>query len=600
MTAAQRAGSVDPIVGRKPVHLLRHMMLRSRGTVVLALMLALASAVSALTVPYVVSSMVEAVGAGRTPVQQGAELALLVVAGAVTSGWSAYLLGRVGEFGAADIRKMMVRRILAMRPADVRARGAGDLVARTTADAQQLRSVSDVAVTAMPVSAVMVSASLVLMGLLDWVLLLVVVATFVVAGLAIRVFLSGMRRSGRARQQAVGSLAERLTTVLAALPVIKAYRAEERVSEPIFEQVDAVARNAVACDRAQAFISPLAGVAQQIAIIGVLAIGGARVSSGRLSPAHYVAFLMYLFQIINPLMTVASGFGRIQLGLSSVGRILEVLRARAERPGPAAEPPVPIGAPALEFRAVSARYQGTEPVLRRMDLTVPARGVTALVGISGAGKTTVLNLAERFLDPYAGTVSLHGTDVDRWPLAALRGRIAYVDQACTMLDATIRENAVLGCAVAPDDAAVFDALRRVGLADAIAALPQGLDTRLGGGGDLSGGQRQRLALVRALLSDADVLLLDEPSSQLDGLNEERLLTLLEEAARDRAVVVVAHRLSTIRDSAQIVYLEDGSALDAGTHSELLARCAGYRALVRSQSGGVLDRDTVGVVAASAG
>ncbi|HEX4790919.1 MAG TPA: ABC transporter ATP-binding protein [Actinospica sp.] len=596
MTADLRTVPIGDYVPRKPIHLLRHVLLRSRGAVALALAFALASAGLALTVPYVVSSMVAAVGAGRTPVRQGIELAVLVIAGAATSGCSAYLLGRVGEYGVADIRKTMVRRMLAMRPADVRARGAGDLVARTTSDAAQLRAVSDVAVTAMPVSAVMVAASLILMGLLDWVLLLVVVATFALAGLAIKVFLTGMRRNGRARQRAVGALAERLTTVLAALPVIKAYRAEERVSGPIFEQVDTVARSAVASDRAQAFITPMAGLAQQIAIIGVLAIGGARLSSGRLSPAHYVEFLMYLFQIVNPLMTVASGFGRVQLGLSSVGRIQEVLRARAERPGPAAVPVAPAGAPALEFRSVSARYQG-EDVLRRMDLTVPARGITAIVGVSGAGKTTVLNLAERFLDPRAGTIRLHGADVTQWPLTALRGRIAYVDQACTMLDATIRENVLLGCRTAPDDEAVFDALRRVGLAETVAALPEGLDTRLGGAGDLSGGQRQRLALVRALLSDADVLLLDEPSSQLDGPNEERLLAVLDEAARDRAVVVVAHRLSTIRESARIVYVEDGTALDAGTHSELLARCAGYRALVRSQAGAVPDRDTVGVAPA---
>ncbi len=301
---------------------------------------------------------------------------------------------------------------------------------------------------------------------------------------------------------------------------------------------------------------------------------------------------MYLFQLINPLMTVASGFGRIQLGLSSVGRILEVLRARGERSGPAAEPDRVAGAPALEFRAVSAGYQHAD-VLRRMDLTVPARGITAIVGASGAGKSTVLNLAERFLEPRVGTIRLHGADAADWPLTALRGRIAYVDQANTMLDATIRENLLLGCAVPPPDAAVLDALGRVDLAEAVAALPQGLDTRLGGAGDLSGGQRQRLALVRALLSDADVLLLDEPSSQLDGPNEERLLALLDEAARERAVVVVAHRLSTIRESARIVYLEDGCALDAGTHAELLARCSGYRALVRSQSGAVPDRAAVG-------
>ena len=571
-------------IERKPTDLLRGVLRRSRSTVVAAVLLALTSAATALAVPYVVSGMVTAIGTEHTPVRQAIELVVLVVVGAFASGWSSYLLGRVGEFSVAGIRERMVRRMLAASPAEVRARGIGDLVARATTDAAQLRSVSDASVTAMPVSAVVVTASLVLMGCLDWVLLLIVIGTFILAGMAIRSFLRGMRRSGQERQAALGALAERLSATLSALPTIKAYRAEDRVSAPILEQVDSVARSAIASDRSQAFIAPLLGLGQQIAIIGVLAVGGARVASDRLTPAHYVAFLMYLFQMINPLMTVSSGFARVQAGLASVGRILDVLGAPTEQPGPEAEPAVPPGASALEFRSVSAGYQDTD-VLRDLDMTVPARGVTAIVGRSGAGKSTVLNLVERFLDARAGTVALHGTDVAEWPLTELRRRIAYVDQANTLVDGTVRENATLGCRTVPDDATVLAALRRVGLSDAIEALPDGLDTRIGGANDLSGGQRQRLALVRALLSEADVLLLDEPSSQLDGPNEELLLTIVGEVARERAVVVVAHRLSTIRDARRIVLLDEGRAVDAGTHEELLERCAGYRALVRSQSGG---------------
>lgn len=578
-----RDRGTDADANRTPAGLLRGMLRRSPGTVATALALGLGSAALSLAVPYVVSHMVEAVQRGGTPVRQGLELAVLVLAGAIGAGWSSYLLGRVGEFGVADVRGRMVRRVLAMRPADARAQGTGDLVARTTADAAALRSVSDATVTAMPVSVVMVVASLVLMGELDWVLLLIVVGTFALAGLAIRTFLRGVRRSGQARQEALGVLAERLSSALTALPAIKAYRAEERVGAPILEQIDNVARSAVAADRSQAFITPLAGLGQQIAIIGVLAVGGARVASGHLTPAHYVAFLMYLFQMVNPLMTVATGFAQVQHGLSSVGRVLGVLRLRTEPTGPAVEPVPRPGAPALEFRGVTAGYQRGPDILRGLDMTVPARGITALVGVSGVGKTTVLNLVERFLSARTGTVALHGVDVTKWPLAALRGRIAYLDQSAILIDGTVRENATLGCRKTPDDQAVLDALRRVGLADAVAAFPQGLDTPVGGAHDLSGGQRQRLALVRALLSDADVLLLDEPSSQLDGPNEELLLAVMAEAARERAVLVVAHRLSTIRDATHIVLLDAGTAPDAGTHPHLLTHSAAYRALTHAQS-----------------
>lgn len=578
-----------------PGELLRGILRRSPGVVALALALALGSAALSLLVPLVVSGMVEGVAQGRTPVWKGLQLAGLVLAGAVASGWSSFLLGRVGEYGVAGIRSRMIRRLLAMRPGEVRKRGVGDLVTRTTSDVAYLRSVSDVTVTAMPVSAVMVVASLILMGCLDWVLLLIVIGTFAMAGLAVRAFLRGMRRSGQARQEALGVLAERLSSALTALPTIKAYRAEERVSGPILEQVDRVAHNSVASDRSQAFITPLAGMGQQIAIIGVLAVGGARVASGHLTPAHYVAFLMYLFQMVNPLMTVATGFARVQQGLASVGRVLAVLRLRTEATGPAVEPePVP-DAPALRFSSVTAGYPGAADVLRGLDLTVPTRGVTALVGVSGVGKTTVLSLVERFLDARSGSVALHGVDVTKWPLAALRGRIAYLDQSSALVDGTVRENATLGCRTAPKDAAILDALRRVGLAEMVEEMPHGLDTRLGGAHELSGGQRQRLALVRALLADTDVLMLDEPSSQLDGPNEELLLAIIEEAARERAVVVVAHRLSTIRDAGRIVFLDGGVAVDTGTHAELVERCTGYRALVRGQYGGAAGgHDAAGV------
>ena len=593
MNAARRETLKQEAAQGTPGGLLRGILRRSPGVVALAVLLALGSAALSLLVPIVVSGMVAGVAQGRTPLWKGLELAALVLAGAVASGWSSFLLGRVGEYGVAGIRSRMIERLLAMRPGEVRRRGVGDLVTRTTSDVAYLRSVSDVTVTAMPVSAVMVVASLALMGWLDWVLLLIVVGTFAVAGLAVRAFLRGIRRSGQARQEALGVLAERLSSALTALPTIKAYRAEDRVSGPMLEQVDLVARSSVASDRSQAYITPLAGVAQQIAIIGVLAVGGARVASGHLTPAHYVAFLMYLFQMVNPLMTVATGFGRIQQGLASVGRVLGVLRLRTEPTGPDVAPaPVP-GAPALRFRSVTAGYQGAADVLRGLDLTVPARGVTALVGVSGVGKTTVLNLVERFLDARSGGVALHGVDVAEWPVAELRGRVAYLDQSSALLDGTVRENATLGCRTAPTDAVVLDALRRVGLAEVVEEMPEGLDTRVGGAHELSGGQRQRLALVRALLSDAEVLMLDEPSSQLDGPNEELLLAVIEEAARERAVLVVAHRLSTIRDAGQIVFLDRGTAVDAGTHQQLVARCAGYRALVRGQSEGPVEGQSEG-------
>ncbi|WP_051707305.1 MULTISPECIES: ABC transporter ATP-binding protein [unclassified Streptomyces] len=565
---------------------------RHRGQTAVAVPLILLSVAASLCVPLAVRRLVVDIGGHRSPLVSVLVLAVLALGGALAGAWSSFLLGRVGEWTVLDVRARVVRHVLRARLLDVRRAGTGDLVARITSDSAQLRSMFDVGVTALPASALVAGVSLVVMGVLDWVLLLIVVATFAVAGTAIAVFVSGMRRGISAQQRALGEVAQRFTAALSSLAVIKANRAEERTASGIVERAGAAAEAAVSADRAQAFITPLMTVGQQIAVIGVLSGSGVRMASGALGPADFVAFMMYLFQLIAPLTVLATGIARLQAGMAARGRIRTALELPPEAPGPDREPaPVP-GAPALRLRGLTGGYDA-EPVLRGVDLTVARRGVTALVGPSGAGKSTVLNMVERLLPAAGGTVALHGTELADWPLDALRRRIAYVDQSFTLLEGTVRENLVLGSPGPVDDTALRQVLESVGLAGTVAGLPDGLDTPLGGGTDLSGGQRQRLALARALLSDADVVLLDEPTSQLDGVNERLLRDVVDRLAGERAVLVVAHRLSTVRHADRIALLRDGRVVDTGSHEELLRTSPGYRALVEGQSGGTeMVRETV--------
>lgn len=442
----------------------------------------------------------------------------------------------------------------------------------------------DVGITALPASAITAVLTLVVMGLLDPVLLLIVVATFAVAGSVIAVFVRSARRGSLAQQEALGALAQGFNSALGALAAVKANRAEGPIGDQVTGTATAATDAAVAADRRLAFITPVMGLGQQIAIVGVLAGSGARLASGSLSAADFVAFMMYLFQLVTPLTVLATGFGRLQTGLAARSRVQEVLDLPAEEPGPAQEPDPDRHAPALRLSNLAGGYGG-ERVLHGVSFEVAQRGLTALVGPSGAGKSTVLAMLERLLPPERGTAELHGVDLAEWPLDVLRRRIAYVDQEFTLLEASVRENLLLGRQGGRTDGELCSALAQVGLAEQIAALPQGLDTRLAGAVDLSGGQRQRLALARALLSEAEVLLLDEPSSQLDGVNEQLLRQAVDRLAADRAVVVVAHRLSTVRHADQIVFLQDGRVHGIGTHDRLVADCLGYRALVAGQSGG---------------
>lgn len=572
---APERGPIVTLLSRHPVQ------------VASAAVLTLLSVAAWLLTPLVVREVVTALGTDRSPMLHVLALVVLTLGAALGAAWSSFLLGRIGEWSVLETRRRLVRHIARMRLLEVRASGTGELAARVTSDCSQLRAAFDVGVTSMPSSVLIAVLSLVLMGGLDWVLLLIVVVTFAVAGTAIGIFVRGVRSGTQAQQKALGRLTQRFTAMVGALATVKSHRAERQVSEQVLAEANEAAEASVNADRSMAFIRPLMSLGQQIAIIGVLAGSGARLASGALSPGDFVAFMMYMFQLVGPLTVIAMGIGRLQAGLAARGRIQGVLRLPTEEAGPREVPPVPDAVPALRIDELAGGY-GSDPVLHDVSLTVPRRGLTALVGPSGGGKSTVLGMVERLLVPDRGVIALHGTELSRWPLSELRRRMSYVDQSFTLLEGTVRENLTLGLdrerLAGLQEAGLFEALAQVGMDTTVAALPDGLDTSLGGALDLSGGQRQRLALARALLSDAEVVLLDEPSSQLDGVNEQMLRSAVDRLAADRAVLVVAHRLSTVLHADQIVYVDQGRTLGAGGHRELLRSCAAYRTLVQGQDG----------------
>jgi ABC-type multidrug transport system fused ATPase/permease subunit len=293
----------------------------------------------------------------------------------------------------------------------------------------------------------------------------------------------------------------------------------------------------------------------------------------------------------------ASGVSGIQLGLVARKRFEDVFALPAEEgtysPDVATAAPrsasvqkravASAEVPAVRFEDVVFGYEAERPVLRGARFTVPGRGLTAVVGLSGSGKTTVLSLIERFMEPDSGRIEVHGRDLSDWSPADLRSRIAYVDQASTLLQESVRANLVLGRRRPADDTTLYSVLDRVGLAEDIRALPDGLDTVLDGATGLSGGQRQRLALARAVLADADLVLLDEPTSHLDSVNEQRLRLAVDRLAAERAVVVVAHRISTIQHADHVIVMDRGAVTDEGGHAALVDRCPAYAELVAGQS-----------------
>jgi ATP-binding cassette subfamily B protein len=341
----------------------------------------------------------------------------------------------------------------------------------------------------------------------------------------------------------------------------------------------------------EATVSPASSIAVQGAFLAVLGLGGYRVATGSIDVADLVAFILYLFLLVMPLGRAISAWTQLQTGLGALARIQEVLALepedddRPERGGATALPRLPASGdpvPLLQLDDVRFAYPDGTEVLRGVSLTVPAGARVALVGPSGAGKSTILALVEGFYPLTGGVIRWAGTDVRELPRAALRARLGYVEQESPVLAGTVRDNLLLA-APGASDTDLWAVLADVGLTPVVQRSPRGLDVPVGDDGVLlSGGERQRLAIARSLLARPALLLLDEPTASLDARNESLLRDTLAAAAADRALLVVAHRLSTVRDSDQIVVLDGGEVVARGTHDELVEESPLYRELATAQ------------------
>jgi ATP-binding cassette subfamily B protein len=335
----------------------------------------------------------------------------------------------------------------------------------------------------------------------------------------------------------------------------------------------------------------------------VLAVGGARVATGAIDIGTLVAFLLFVFYLMAPISQVVGAVTQYQAGSAALARIQEALLLPAEDARDAAlaldASPAIASDAGIEFQDVVFGYAGmpagpADPDPLRTDPALPAailHGVsftaqrgqrTALVGPSGAGKSTILALIERFYDPESGVVRVGGTDIRALDRHALRAQIGYVEQDAPVLAGSLRDNLKLG---APDatDAQCVEVLHAVNLTEVLDRSDRGLDAPVGEEGVmLSGGERQRLAIARTLLAAPPILLLDESTSNLDGLNEQLLREAIDAVAENRTLLVIAHRLSTVVDSDQIVVLDHGRVVGVGTHSELVASTPLYRDLAKHQ------------------
>ncbi|MEU1339736.1 ABC transporter ATP-binding protein [Streptomyces sp. NPDC005827] len=546
--------------------------------------LSLVTGATGLLLPLVARGLIEDLSHDRSITGKLLAMAGLVVTNAALGALGSYVLRRTAESVVLGARRTLSSYLLRLRITAVDRTEPGDLMARITSDTTLLREVTTDSLVALGTGGLTLVATVVMMGVVDPVLLGVTLAVIAAAGTVLGTIVPRINRASRRAQDAVGVMGASLERVLGALRTVKASGAEHREEQALHAAAEESWRQSVRAAKWSAAAGNTAGLAMQLAFITVLAVGGARVATGAIGVGTLVAFLLYVFYLMSPIQQVVGAVTQYQTGAGALARIQEALRLPAEPAAAPAELPSAGAEPAsVVFTDVRFRYADDLPYVHHgVSFDIPARGMTAFVGPSGAGKTTVFSLIERFYDPESGTITLDGRPLDAWDLPLLRSAIGYVEQDAPVLSGSLRDNLLLGNPEADEDA-VARVVKTTRLDGLVARLPQGLDTLVGHRGTkLSGGERQRVAIARALLRRPRLLLLDEATSQLDAVNEAALRDTVADVARSTTVLVVAHRLSTVTMADRIVVMDAGQVRAVGTHRELVAADPLYAELAATQ------------------
>jgi ABC-type multidrug transport system fused ATPase/permease subunit len=485
--------------------------------------------------------------------------------------------GRVSLGVEFDLRNLLYRHLQSLELGFFDGQQTGQLMSRATVDLQAVRFFLGYGLIFMAQAALTIVIAAAVMIAVNPLLALVALAPTPLVIWAATRYGRLNRPASQEVQQRIAELTAAAEENVSGVRVVKGFAQEHRQLRRFHHTVRRVFDQSMVSTRLRAFYNPFIGFLPQLGLAAIVIVGGRQAIDGTISVGDFVAFFGYVLMLTGPMRMLGVSLGMAQRAVASGNRIFEILDREPQLHSPPGAPALPDGGGHVELRGVSFGYAGAaEPVLREIDLDVAAGRTVAIVGATGAGKTTLVNLIPRLYDPTAGAVLVDGADLRGVDLPSLRREIALVSDDAFLFSASLRENVAYA---RPDasDAEVADAARRAGLAEVVAELPDGYDTRVGERGlTLSGGQRQRVAIARALLAQPRILILDDATSSVDATTEGRIKAALVEVMEGRTTFVIAHRLSTLALADEIVVLEGGRIAARGAHDELLETSELYR------------------------
>jgi subfamily B ATP-binding cassette protein MsbA len=511
---------------------------------------------------------------------------LAVFATFAVKGIAAYgqtvVMSRVGQTVLTDLQNRLFTHLLRMDLTFFAAHRTGTLISRLTTDIAAMRVAVSTALTGLGREALSIVFLVAVMFYQDWLLASVAFVVFPATVIPISKLGRRLRKVTANTQAQTGAFMTLVEQSLSGIRLVKAYRMEDYEQSRARALTATVRDLVIKAERVKALASPLMETLGGVAVTIVIVYGGWRVISGETTAGAFFSFITALLSAYRPMKALANANAHVNEGLAGAQRLFSVLDTAPALTEKAGAPALKIAQGEIRFDNVSFSYGGDVAALKGVSFTAPAGKTTALVGPSGAGKTTILNLMPRFYDVTSGAITVDGVDIADVTLASLRDSIALVSQDVVLFDDSVRANIRYGRATA-SDAEIEEAARAAGAHEFIAALPDGYETLVGERGQsLSGGQRQRIAIARALLKDAPILLLDEATSALDTETERQVQAALDRLKQGRTTLVIAHRLSTVASADQICVVDQGRIAETGDHAALMNKGGLYARLQAMQ------------------